>query len=59
MALIVGTDTDSDTERAPAGDRWQAVPMDIVVVGVLTLSLLLILVAAVWIIAAALGGSRG
>ncbi len=33
--------------------------MDILVVGVLTLSLLLILVAAVWIIAAALGSSRG
>ncbi len=33
--------------------------MDILVVGLLTLSLLLALVAAVWVIAVALGGSRG
>jgi|tagenome__1003787_1003787.scaffolds.fasta_scaffold16407111_1 hypothetical protein len=32
--------------------------MDIIVVGVLTLSLLLIAVAGVWIVAAALSGSR-
>lgn len=33
--------------------------MDMLVVGVLTLSLLLIVVAGVWIVAVALGGSRG
>jgi len=33
--------------------------MDILVVGVLTLSLLLIVVAAVWVVGVALGRSRG
>ena len=54
-AAIVGSRADSFVEPR----SWQAVAMDMLVVGVLTLSLLLIVVAGVWIVGAALSGRRG
>ena len=47
---IVGTATDS----ARAGRRWQAGPMNVIVLVVLTLALLGIVVAAGWVVAASL-----